>query len=211
LLTLYATPLSANGRKALAVCRHLGLAPRVEVVDVYRGEGRTPAYLALNPFGKIPTLVDGELVLWESNAILQYLAEAHGGASLWGREARRRADVSRWLFWEAAEWQPACVAVLAARVGQLLFPERAPREALPADWGDARLSALLGFLDGELRGRPFLAGAELTLADFAVGAMLMYARPAGFPFEAFPHLSAWYGRIEATEAWRATAAGPWRY
>jgi glutathione S-transferase len=209
-LELYATPLSANGRKALAVSRQLGLAPRIQSVDVYRGEGQAPAYLSLNPFGKIPTLVDGDLVLWESNAILQYLSEAHADHRLWGRDARRRADVSRWLFFESSEWQPACVPVLAPRVGQLLFPESAPREPLPADWSDARLARLLRFLDAHLAERAFLAG-ELSLADFSVGAMMMYARRAGFPAQTFPQLAAWYGRLEATEAWRATAAGPWRY
>lgn len=209
MLELYTTPLSANGRKVLAVSRHLGLAARVEIVDVYRGEGQAPAHLARNPFGKVPTLVDGDLVLWESNAILQYLSEAHAGFRLWGADARRRADVSRWLFWESAEWQPACAAVLAPRVGQLLFPERAPREPLPTDWSDARLARLLRFLDARLGEHAFLAGGELTLADFSVGAMMMYARPAGFPSDAFPRLAAWYGRLDATDAWRATASGPW--
>ncbi len=147
MLTLYTTPLSANGRKVLAVSRQLGLAPKVEVVDVYRGEGQAAAYRSRNPFGKIPTLVEGDFTLWESNAILQYLSEAHGDLRLWGRDPKRRADVSRWLFWESSAWQPACSAVLAPRVAQLLFPESAP--------GD--------------------------------------------------------GRIEATEAWRESAAGPWVY
>jgi glutathione S-transferase len=211
MLTLYTTPLSANGRKVLAVSRHLGLAPKVESVDVYRGEGGAPAYRSLNPFGKIPTLVDGDLILWESNAILLYLSEAYGDFRLWARDARGRADVSRWLFWESSTWQPACVSVLAPRVGQLLSPESAPREPVATDWGDERLGSLLQFLDAHLRGRTFLAGDWITLADFSVGAMMMYARPAGFPFETFPDLSSWYRRIEDTEAWQATAAGPWTY
>src|SRR4051812_35031274 len=102
MLTLYATPLSANGRKVLAVCHHLGIEPEIIVTNVYQGEGRAPEYLAINPSGKIPTLIDGDFTLSESNAILQCLSEAHGDFQLWFREPRRRADVSRWLFWEAS-------------------------------------------------------------------------------------------------------------
>jgi glutathione S-transferase len=211
LLTLYTTPLSANGRKPLAVCRHLGLSPRIEVVNVYAGEGRTPAYLAINPLGKVPTLVDGDLVLWESNAILQYLAEAHADGRLWSRDPRRRADIARWLFWEASHWQPALSQVLAGFVGPLVVPALAGTQPLPADWSDAALGGQLDLLEAHLSSRALLAGGELTLADFSVAAMLMYARPAGFPFERYPEIAAWYGRIEATEAWRATAAGPWVY
>ena len=69
MLKIYATTLSANGRKVLSVSRHLGLEPEIHDVNVYRGEGRTPQYLAINPSGKIPTLIDGEFVLSESNAI----------------------------------------------------------------------------------------------------------------------------------------------
>ena len=76
MLTLYTTPLSANGRKMLALSRELGLRPQIRRVDVYRGEGRTPEYLAINPSGKIPTLVDGDLTLCESDAIGLYLCEA---------------------------------------------------------------------------------------------------------------------------------------
>ena len=91
MLILYATPLSANGRKALAVSQHLELTPQVVLINVYRGEGRAVEYLAVNPQGKVPSLVDGNLMLWESNAILQYLAEAHGDYRLWSRDPRRRA------------------------------------------------------------------------------------------------------------------------
>lgn len=86
--TLYTTPLSANGRKVVALSRHLGLDPEIVEVNVYAGMGRTPEFLGRNPWGKVPTLVDGDLTLWESNAILQYITEAHGGFRLHGRTSR---------------------------------------------------------------------------------------------------------------------------
>jgi glutathione S-transferase len=215
MFTLYTTPLSANGRKVLAVSHHLGLSPEVKLVNVYKGEGQTPEYLSINPFGKIPTLVDGGLTLWESNAILPYLSEAHGDYRLWSRAPKQRADISRWLFWESAHWQPAFnfVPGLATFVGQKLGVVRIDASAPPVEigWADARFQPLVKFLDTHLNGRDFLVGDALTLADFSIAGMMMYLRPAGFPFEAFPHLGAWYARMERLEAWRATADGPWRY
>lgn len=208
MLTLYTTALSANGRKVLAVSHHLGLQPRIEPVDVYRGEGRTPEYLAINPLGKIPTLVEGDLVLSESNAILLYLAEAHGDCRLWAREPRSRAEIARWLFWEASQWQPALTEVLRPFVGHALLPDLVPAPA-GVNWGDEGFRVQARLLESQLTGRDFVAGDELTLADFSVAAMLMYVRNAHFPATEFPRIAAWYAGIDALPAWRATAVAPW--
>jgi glutathione S-transferase len=209
--TLYTTPLSANGRKVLAVSHHLGLAPETRLVNVYAGEGRSPEYLAINPWGRIPTLVDRDLTLWESNAILQYLAEAYGDFRLWSRDPKRRADIARWLFWESSHWQPTLIPVLSGVVRRLLLPGGADTAPVDVDWHAEPPHGLLAFLDAHLEGVLFLVGDEVTLADFSVAGMMMYTRPAGFPLDEFPRIGAWYARIEALEAWRATAAGPWAY
>jgi glutathione S-transferase len=202
---LFTTPLSANGRKVLMVSHHLDLRPEIKIVNVYRGEGRNPEYLAINPMGKVPSLVDGEMVLWESNAILLYMSETHADCRLWGREARRRADVARWLFWESSHWQPALISILTGFVRQQLFPEPA-QAPVQVDWADPTFVAQAQLLEGQLAGRPYLLGDELTLADFSISAMMMYVRPAGFPFASFPNLSAWLDRMEALPAWQAAAA-----
>jgi glutathione S-transferase len=210
MFTLYTTPLSANGRKVLAVSHHLRLDPEVNIIDVYAGQGRTPEYLAIHALGKVPTLVDGRLTVWESNAILQYMAEAHGGNRLWSREAKARAAVARWLYWETSEWQPALVQVLTGFVARELgvLPEDTP---VTLNWIDPRFRVQAEFLEAHLRGREFLALDELTLADFSVAAMMMYVRRAFFPFSEFPAIAAWYERIESLDAWRATAVAPWIY
>jgi len=208
-LQLYTTPLSANGRKVLAVSRQLGLAPEVRLVNVYRGEGRTPEYLALNPSGKIPTLVEGAFRLSESNAILQYLSEAHGDYRLSSRDPQRRAEIASWLFWESAHWQPALVAVLEAHVGHRLLPQVLPAPSAPPDWQHAQLDPLLDRLERQLRERPFVAGGEPSLADFSVGGMTTYFRAADFPFGAFPALAAWYEQLGALEGWRESADPLW--
>ena len=207
---LYSTPLSANGRKVLAVCKHLGLEPAVTVVDVYKGEARTPEFLAIHALGKIPVLVEGRTVVWESNAVLQYLSEAHGGYRLWSRTPKGRATIARWLYWETAEWQPALVPVLTGFVARELGLLEGSTP-VTVDWSDERFRTQAQFLEEHLRGREFLANDELTLADFSVASMMMYVRRAWFPFRDFPNIDAWYERVEHLEAWRATAAGPWRY
>jgi glutathione S-transferase len=132
---LHTTALSANGRKVLALCHQLGLTPRIHEVNVYRGDGQRPEYLALNPLGKIPTLVDARVILWESNAILQYVCEAYGDFRLFSRQPAARADIARWLFWESAHWQPALTTVLAPLVAHRLLPGVAPAPAEEPDWG----------------------------------------------------------------------------
>jgi glutathione S-transferase len=206
MFTLYATPRSANGRKVLAAVHHLGLSPEIRYVDVYKGEGRSPSFLAVNPLGKIPALVDGDLVLWESNALLTYIAEAHGDHQLWSRAPKRRADIARWIFWESSAWQPSFYPILVDFV-RAHFLGGVPIEQAPkVSWEDENWKGLASFLDAHLEGRSFLTGEELTLADLSVAAMMMYVRPAGFPFDAFPNISAWYERIEALPAWKASAA-----
>src|SRR5262245_5311572 len=100
MFTLYLFPPSPNARKVLATCAHLGIQPNIEPVKILEGGGQRPEYKAINPWGLIPSLVEGDLRLWESNAIAIYIAEAHGrGTDLYGKDARERADIHRWMFW----------------------------------------------------------------------------------------------------------------
>lgn len=206
---LYTTPRSANGRKVLAQVRHLGLEPTIHEVDVYRGEGQRPDYLAINPTGRIPVLVEGGLTLTESNAILHYVCEVHGGFRLSSEEPGERAMIASWLFWEAAHWQPVLIGLLAGVVGHRLRPDAISAPASGVDWDDAGLRPLLGRLEGHLSDHAYLALDRLTIADLAVAGMTTYFRAASFPFDAHPALAAWHARIEALDAWRETAVAPW--
>jgi glutathione S-transferase len=209
MLNLYTTPLSANGRKVMAVSHELGLCPVIHLIDVYRGEGRTTEYLAINPSGKIPILVEDEFTLSESNAILIYLAEVHGAYRLWSRDAPARGKIAQWLFWESSQWQPALSACLAELVGHRLLPDKIAPPRSPPDWNNALLQPLLKILETTLSSQPFLTGENLTIADFSVAGMMTYFRAAKFPFHAYTAVSRWYGRIEALDSWRSTAAPLW--
>lgn len=204
MLKLYATPLSANGRKVLAVAEELDLQADVQLVNVYAGEGRRPSYLAVNPAGKIPTLIDGEVKLFESNAILVYLAEVHGGYELWSKDPVQRAQMLRWLFWESAHWQPTLSALLAPHVAHRLFPDRRPGPSADPEWGAAPVNALLEQLEGALETRDYLAGAQISLADLSVAGMTSYFRAGRFPFARYPAIARWYENLTSRESWRLT-------
>jgi glutathione S-transferase len=203
-LKIYATPLSANGRKVLAVAEELDVQADIQLVNVYAGEGRRPAYLAVNPAGKIPTLIDGEVTLVESNAILVYLAEAHGGYELWSKEPTQRAQILRWLFWESAHWQPTLSAVLASHVAHQLFPERLPRPNVDPEWGAPPVNVLLEQLEGALQTKDFLAGTRPSIADFGVAGMATYFEVGRFPFGRYPAIARWYQALNERESWRVT-------
>src|ERR1051326_7174960 len=114
-MKLYAFPPSPRARKPLAVAHHLGLPFELVLVDLLKGDQKKPEYLKLNPNGKMPTLVDGDFVLWESDAICQYLAEKKGDG-LWAKDSQGRHDIARWLFWDMAHWDPACATLLFEHV-----------------------------------------------------------------------------------------------
>ena len=98
---------SPNGRKVEAVINHLDLTVEIDYRDIFEGGLGAPDYLALNPNAMAPTLVDGSFVLWESTAIMQYLADKVGGEALFPRDPRRRADIVRWQCWELAHFNRA--------------------------------------------------------------------------------------------------------
>lgn len=207
---LYTSALSANARKVLALAAHLGVDAEIRDTNVYEGAGRTPEYLAVNPQGKIPALVQGDLALCESNAILQFLVDAHGGARLASGNAAERAMRAQWLFWEASLWQPVLTTLLSGVVGHHLVPGHVPKPESPVDWEDGICAPVLAHLEHHLDGRNFLVRDELTHADFSVAGMTTYFAVAGFPFDRYPHIAAWCRRLDSIPAWEDTLSEIWR-
>jgi len=198
----YVFPPSPNARKVMAVAAHLGLQLEYHIVDLTKGETHTPDYLKLNPNGKMPVLVDGDFVLWESNAIIQYLASQKPN-SLWPEGARVRADISRWQCWQLAEWMPACGALLWENLVKGILQQGEPdREAIKK--GEAGFLRTAGILNDHLAQHDYLVGKDLTLADIAIAAPLEFSAAAKMPWSGFEHLQRWYGRIDALPAWQST-------
>jgi len=206
-MKLYGLPASPNTWKVRAVAAHLGIALEDVMVDLGRGEQRAPDYLALNPTGRTPTLVDGDFGLWESTAIMQYLASL-SPSTLWPNGARAQADIMRWQSWNLQHWGPsACQPLLFERFVKAIFDMGPPDPAVVARATEAfRREAAV--LERHLSTRDHLVGDDLTLADFSVVAFLVYAGEAELPTADYPHLRSWSARIFALPAWRDTAPAP---
>src|SRR5262245_10532373 len=177
MLKLHVAPPSPRAFKVLAVARHLGLDFDLCPVDLVNGAHLTPEFAALNPNRKMPVMEDAGFVLWESNAITQYLASTKPDAGLLPLDPRRRADVSRWQFWESAHWDPACATLIFERLLKKVFGQGDPTPS-EVEKGEENVRKLGGVLDGWLKGRRFLCGEHLSVADFSVGAWLLYAQRA---------------------------------
>ena len=115
-MKLHVFPPSPNAIKVLATAHHLGLPFDLVIVDLLKGAQKSAAFTAINPNQKMPILEDDGTVLWESNAITQYLASKKPESGLWPTEPRRQADVSRWQFWQTAHWGPTCGVYVFERV-----------------------------------------------------------------------------------------------
>jgi glutathione S-transferase len=206
-MKLYGFPPSPNTWKVRAVAAHLGIPLELEFVDLSKGQQRRPEYLALNPTGRTPTLVDGDFVLGESTAIMQYLA-SHNENSLWPNDARTRADITRWQSWQLAHWgSEACQPLIFQRLVKKLL-NLGPPDAEPVAKATEAFNRDAGMLDAHLAKQPYLVGTEVTLADFAVAAPLFYAQQAELPLAAHPHLRDWFARVSALPAWHETAPAP---
>ena len=189
MLTLYDYLPSQNGYKIRLLLSHLRRPYRTQLVSIFEGEGRRPEYLAVNPTGAVPAirLEDGR-VLAESNAILFYLAD---GTELLPDDAFVRAKVLQWMSFEADYVQSTAGSLRYwTLTGKL--SRRAP--ALVESKRDGALFAL-GILDRELAGRPFIAGAQYTIADISLFAYTHVAGDAGLPLGDFGHVVRWIGRV----------------
>jgi glutathione S-transferase len=200
-MKLYGFPPSPNTWKVRAVANHLKLQLDFELVDLTKP--RTPSYLALNPTGRTPTLVDGDLKLWESTAIMQYLASATVNA-LWPNDPRRRADIVRWQSWGLAHWNAGCVPLTIERFVKKVTNQGLPDAAVVAKALDA-FHREARVLDAHLGKQSYLVGDDLTLADLSIAGSLAYAQQAEMPLAQYTHARDWFGRIAALPAWRDAA------
>jgi glutathione S-transferase len=205
-LRIHAFPLSPRGFKALVVANHIGIPYDFALVDLTKGAQRSPEFTALNLNQRMPVLEEDGFCLWESNAIIQYVATMKPELGLLPRDERARADVSRWMFWESAHWDQACAILVFERFVKGAFGLGAADPA-EVEKGLAQFNRAAKVLDQHLKGRRFLCGDHLTVADFSVGAALIMAEKAQFPLEPYGEIRRWYAQLTALPAWQKTLAG----
>lgn len=189
-MKLYDFPFSPNCRKVRAVAYEVGATFEHVPVNLIENAQRAPAFLAKNPNGRVPVLEDGDLVLWESTAIMRYLAR---GSALVPTDGRAAAEMDRWMAWQLAHVSPAMSKVALERIVKPLTGRGAPDEARAAE-GVAELEALTSILDGALANRTHVAG-PLSLADFSLAGHYSLARACELDLGRHRHVAAWLARI----------------
>jgi glutathione S-transferase len=192
MLRIWGRATSSNVMKVLWLCEELGIPfERADLGGPFGGTHEA-SYLALNPNALVPTIEDDGFVLWESNAILRYLARSRApGHPIYPQDLREAADCDRWMDWQQTALNPPLVTVYFT-LFRIPEPER--------DWAAfekarAQVGSLFAMLDERLAARPFLCGEALTLADIALG---IYAyRWLKLPLErpAAPHLQRWHDAL----------------
>jgi glutathione S-transferase len=205
-LTIWGRANSVNVQKVLWCLSELGLAYERIDAGMAFGKNHEPVYLAMNPNGRVPTLVEGDFVLWESNSIMRYLVLAHGqGSPLYPQAPKQRAGVDRWLDWTLSTLQPVDRPVFWALV-------RTPVEKrdMVAIQNDADAEAVQWrIVDAQLATRRFIEGDDFTIADIALGA---YARRwfgvEGIRKPQLAHLERWFARLADRAGFRQFIAPP---
>ncbi|MGC3525904.1 glutathione S-transferase family protein [Pseudomonas aeruginosa] len=202
-MRIYGDRGSSNTRRILTVATHLQIDFEFKLVNLFEGENRNQDYLSLNPNGTIPTLVDGNLTLFEASAIMIYLAEK-ANSSLWPSD-QTRYHVLKWMFWAAEHFRRGPAILIEERfMGR--FRGYAADATLVAN-AIASIRRYAAVLDQHLDNRLFAAGPAPSLADIDLAAPFSHISRTGAPFAEYSNLEAWHRRLgEAIPAWQETGA-----
>jgi glutathione S-transferase len=188
-----------NPRKACAVAKHLNSPVEFVHVHLGKGEHKTHDFTALNPNQKVPVLDIGGRTIWESNAIMCFLAR-FAGSDMWPDDDRQ-VEVMRWLHWDALHFLPVTGVYYFEHIIKPMLGMGGPDAAAieKARAGFMRFGAVL---NDHMRGRKFLACDTITVADFAVAITFPYAEKAHIPVAEFPEIQRWHERLSELPAWR---------
>lgn len=182
---------SVNVQKVLWCCGELGIEFRRHDAGGLFGRTREPGYLALNPNGLVPTIIEDGFSLWESNAIVRYLSARYGSGTLWPEDPARRALADRWMDYGLGTVFPAFRTALLGLVRTR--PEERDRAAIEASL--AATAEALSVVEDHLRDHEYLAGSSLTMGDVALGPVAYRWFNLEFDRPPAPNLEAWYSRL----------------
>jgi glutathione S-transferase len=204
MLKIWGRTSSLNVQKVLWCCVELGIEfERTDWGGSFGGND-DPAYRAMNPNGRVPTIKDGDVVVWESNTILRYLCATHGGAWLHPADPAGRSAVERWMDWQLAALNPSMTTLL---IGYYRTP---PEKRDAAMLENARKQAIdqWSIVEKWLDGRDYLTGSQLTLADIGNG--ILVHRWHSYPIERpnLPRIKSWYERLAVRPGFQTHVAGP---
>lgn len=199
MMKLYYSDL-LSARWVCAVARYLKAPVEYVYLDPAKGEQRSPAYVALNPNAKVPALVKGDRVTTEADAVACQLSEDVGG-DLWPHDVARQIETIRWLSWNAQHFTRAGGAMYFENIVRKRFNIGAPDTAAVEE-AQNEFRRWATVLSGHLKGREWILGKALSVADFSVAMSLPFARDAQIPLDEFPEVVRWHDQLNAIEAWR---------
>lgn len=201
-MRLYHNPLSSNARRVLLAADHMKTPLDLVTVDLMSDADRK-RLVELNPNSKVPVLEDGDFLLWESCAIMQYLADKTPGQTLYPQDVQVRADINRWMFWGCQHFAPAIGVLTWERLWKGMTGNGAA-DPVQVARGERELAIFGSVLDKHLAGREWLAGSAPTLADYAVAAPLMYMEKADIPVQQYQNMMRWLRQVQELPAWKNT-------
>ncbi len=206
MLTLYGRVTSINVQKVLFALCEMNLAFERIDAGLQFGVVDTPEYRTLNPNGVVPTIVDDGFVLWESNAIVRYLAAKHASGGLWPDNARKRADADRWMDWQATELTPA----MRNAFWHLIRMPQDKRDPAAIEASRQQTEAKIAILDRQLAGHRYVTGDALTVADLALGPAAHRWLNLPLTREPRPNIERWYHALMQRPAAQRTLPLPIR-
>ena len=205
-MRLYYHPVSTCSRRVLMTARCLEAKVDLVLVDLFKGEQNSPNFLKLNPNHKVPVLEHDGFVLWESYAIMQYLADMVPGQTLYPIDTHARADVNRWLFWCGQDFMPG-IGILNWENSIKPLIGIGPADPVEVARGERLLIEAAKVLDTHLDNRKWICDCGLSLADLAIAAPLADQNSAKLPVTCLPNLQQWFKQVQALDAWKSTEVG----
>jgi len=202
-MRLYFSPFSSNSHRVLAVAAELGVSLELEEIDLSAGQQQTESFLALNPNGKVPVLRHDDLVLWESTAIINYLAETAQSRLLWPSSPSARAELFKWQSWTLNHFVRVSDVFLFENVVKGFFGLGEPNAAALATAHDD-MCALYKLLDDVLAASAFLIGDTCSLADHHLYPAFNIKHHLQLPpLGPYPGLSRWAGAMSESNGWKS--------
>jgi glutathione S-transferase len=205
-MRLYIDPITVNCRKVIAGLDLIGADYDEETLSYFGGEHKLPAYTEINPNAELPALVDGDMKLWESNAILVYASEKLDNKTTYPADPKIRADITRWLLWESSKWFAACYVYLVENVVKPMLDDTPDNDLLEAH--APAFHGLAAILEAGLEGRDWLCDGHATIADIAVASPMHLHGAQKLPLDGYPNIRAWIARVEALPSWQKSDPVP---
>jgi glutathione S-transferase len=204
MLKVWGRANSSNLKKVTWLCEEIGLPYQRIDAGMAFGVVNTPEYRKLNPNGLVPTIDDEGFILWESNAIVRYLAAKHAAGTLCPADLKVRADADRWMDWCTSTLGPAFLPVF----WNLVRTPPGERNMRAIEDGSKKTAEVLARLDSALAGRNFIAGDHFSMGDIAFGPIAYLVHNVSFDRPKLANYGAWYARICGRPAFRKVVALP---